>query len=70
MKKIVSFFGDRSELFAELNRRAEDYARTLGLEYRWVPQLPFSEEEVVEDKKGKNRGFIAKKLFFSWKYRK
>ena len=42
MKKIVSFFGDRSELFIELNRRAEDYAASLGLEYRWAPQLPFS----------------------------
>ena len=31
MKKVVSFFGDRSALFADLNRRAEDYARTLGL---------------------------------------
>ena len=45
MRKIVSFFGDRSALFTELNRRAEEYARSLDLEYRWVPQLPFSEEE-------------------------
>ena len=58
MKKVVSFFGDRSALFADLNRRAEDYARTLGLEYRWVPQLPFSEEEVVEELRHADAGII------------
>ena len=26
MKKIVSFFGDRSEIFCDLNKRAEEYA--------------------------------------------
>ena len=58
MKKVVSFFGDWSELFAELNRRAEEYALTLGLEYRWVPQLPFSEEEVVEELRHADAGII------------
>jgi len=58
MKKIVSFFGDRSELFARLNRRAEDYARSLDLEYRWVPQLPFSEAEVIRELQNADAGII------------
>ena len=58
MKKIVSFFGDRSELFTELNRRAEAYARSLDLEYKWVPQLPFSEEEVVAELRNADAGII------------
>ena len=58
MKKIVSFFGDRSELFTDLNRRAEDYARRLDLEYKWVPQLPFSQEEVVRELRDADAGII------------
>ena len=58
MRKVVSFFGDRSALFTELNRRAEDYARSLDLEYRWVPQLPFSEEEVVGELQHADAGII------------
>ena len=58
MKKIVSFFGDRSPLFTQLNRRAEEYARSLDLEYRWAPQLPFSEEEVVRELREADAGII------------
>ena len=58
MKKIVSFFGDRSPLFTELNRRAEEYARSLDLEYRWVPQLPFNAEEVVKELREADAGII------------
>lgn len=58
MKKIVSFFGDRSALFTELNRRAEDYARSLDLEYKWVPQLPFSREEVIRELREADAGII------------
>ena len=58
MKKIVSFFGDKSDIFCELNRRAEEYARTLGIEYRWVPQLPFSEESVIRELKDADAGII------------
>ncbi len=58
MKKIVSFFGDRSPLFTELNRRAEEYARSLDLEYRWVPQLPFNGEEVVKELREADAGII------------
>lgn len=58
MKKIVSFFGDKSDIFCELNRRAEEYARTLGIEYRWVPQLPFSEESVIRELQDADAGII------------
>lgn len=58
MKKIVSFFGDRSEIFEELNCKAEEYARSLGLEYRWAPQLPFSEESVIKELQEADAGII------------
>lgn len=58
MKKIVSFFGDKSEIFCELNRRAEEYAGSLGLEYRWAPQLPFSEESVIRELQNADAGII------------
>jgi phosphoglycerate dehydrogenase-like enzyme len=58
MKKIVSFFGDKTELFSELNRRAEEYAQSLGMEYLWVPQCPFSEESVIEELSKADAGII------------
>lgn len=58
MKKIVSFFGDRTEAFCELNKRAEEYAKSLGIEYRWVPQLPFTEESVIEELRNADAGII------------
>ncbi len=58
MKRIVSFFGDRSPLFTELNRRAEAYARERDLEYVWAPQLPFSEEDVVARLREADAGII------------
>ncbi len=58
MKRIVSFFGDKSEIFNELNRKAEEYARSLGIEYRWAPQLPFSEESVIKELREADAGII------------
>lgn len=58
MKKIVSFFGEHSEIFDELNRRAEEYAASLDLEYRWVPQKPFSEESVIRELQNADAGII------------
>lgn len=58
MKKIVSFFGDKSDIFCELNRRAQEYAESLGMEYRWVPQLPFSEESVISELQNADAGII------------
>lgn len=58
MKKLVSFFGDQSEIFCELNRRAEEYARSLDIEYRWAPQLPFSQENVIKELQNADAGII------------
>lgn len=58
MKKIVSFFGDKTEVFCKLNRQAEGYAKARGLDYRWVPQNPFSVEEVIEELKNADVGII------------
>lgn len=58
MKKIVSFFGDVSEVFCELNDRAKAYAKTIGFEYQWAPQLPFNEADVKEKLKNADAGII------------
>ena len=47
MKKIVSFFGDSSDIFVELNKRAAEYSAGLGLEYAWSLQAPFNRESVI-----------------------
>lgn len=58
MKKIVSFFGDRSPLFAELNQKAQEYAASLGMEYRWVPQTPFDQNDVIKHLQQADCGII------------
>ncbi len=58
MKKIVSFFGDQTDVFKKLNERAKDYAASLGMEYRWAPQLPFSQENVIRELQEADAGII------------
>lgn len=58
MKRIVSFFGDKSEVFCELNKRADEYAASLGMKYEWIPQLPFSKENVINELKNSDAGII------------
>ncbi len=58
MKKIVSFFGDKSEIFCELNDRAREYAKALDIEYQWIPQLPFNKQKVIEEIKKADSGII------------
>lgn len=58
MKKIVSLFGEKSELFYALNQKAEAYAHSLNLEYRWAPQSPFSEESAIHELKNADAGII------------
>lgn len=58
MKKVVSLFGEESELFYALNQRAESYARSLNLEYHWAPQSPFSEENAIRELKKADAGII------------
>lgn len=58
MKSIVSFFGERSPIFEDLNSRARDYAAARGLAYRWAPQLPFSQSEVIGLLRDSDAGII------------
>lgn len=48
MYKFVSFFGEPSPLFDELNKKAEVYARSRGLDYVWAPQTPYNVSEVID----------------------
>ncbi len=45
--KFVSFFGEHSPIFDELNARAASYAKERGFEYQWAPQKPFDKEQVI-----------------------
>lgn len=47
MKKFISFFGEHSPIFDELNNRAAAYAASLGFEYTWSVQKPFDKEQVT-----------------------
>ena len=58
MRKIVSFFGDKSEIFCKLNKKAEEYANSLDMEYRWAPQIPFSQDQVIEELQNADAGII------------
>ena len=58
MKKIVSFFGDPSPVFEALNQRAQEYAAQRGFEYRWVPQKPFNQAQVIQCLQESDMGLI------------
>lgn len=58
MKKIVSFFGDKSATFEELNKMAGEYAAKLGFDYQWAPQLPFDQQNVIEHLREVDAGII------------
>ena len=58
MKKLVCLYGTPSELYNELNKKAKDYAAGLGLEYVWVPQMPFSNESAIAALQGADAGII------------
>ena len=56
MKKIVSFFGEPSPVFDD--RRAESYAAEKGFAYRWVPQKPFDQAQVIQCLQESDMGLI------------
>ncbi|MHB8131405.1 MAG: phosphoglycerate dehydrogenase [Mobilitalea sp.] len=58
MKKIVSFFGTRNDVFNELNERAAKYALEKGLEYEWAPQSPFDKLDVINKLNNADAGII------------
>ncbi len=58
MKTLVSFFGERSELFQELNERAAAYAKMKDIEFIWAPQNPFDADSVVRHLNNADAGLI------------
>lgn len=58
MIKYVSFFGEHSPLFDELNQKACTYAAEKGIEYVWVPQKPYCVEEVIDQLNDADVGMI------------
>ena len=58
MTKFVSFFGERSPLFEELNERTRAYALNKGIEYVWIPQSPYNLDEVVANLNDADAGMI------------
>jgi phosphoglycerate dehydrogenase-like enzyme len=58
MKKIVSLFGEESDVFTSLNEKARAYAASLSLEYVWAPMIPFQEGAAIEALKDADAGII------------
>lgn len=58
MKKIVSFFGECSDIFVKLNAKTQSYAEQKGFAYEWAPQTPFSEKSVISHLKTADVGII------------
>jgi phosphoglycerate dehydrogenase-like enzyme len=63
MKKIVSFFGEKTPVFESLNEKASVYAEEKGMEYFWSLQTPFDQEEVVRQLKHADAGIIDIQVF-------
>lgn len=58
MKKLVSFFGEQSDIFIELNKMAQEYAKEKGIEYEWLPQNPYNVKRVIEALNQADAGLI------------
>lgn len=58
MIKFVSFFGERSALFEQLNERAVQYAADKGIEFVWVPQKPYDRADVIARLNDADAGMI------------
>lgn len=48
MYKFVSFFGEPSPVFDELNEKAKLYAKSRGIEFSWAVQKPYDVDNVIE----------------------
>jgi phosphoglycerate dehydrogenase-like enzyme len=58
MKKIVSFFGENTPVFADLNKKAAEYAASRGLQYKWVQEIPYNRADVIRELKDADAGII------------
>lgn len=63
MKKFVSLFGEQTEIFEELNKKAATYAKEKNLDYVWVPQQPFDQDNVIRTLQGADVGLIDIQTF-------
>lgn len=58
MRKIVSFFGEDTDVFRMLNKKAKEYALCQGYEYKFVIQKPFDKNSVIEELRQADAGII------------
>ena len=58
MYKFVSFFGEHSPLFDELNEKTRAYAAAKGIDFVWIPQKPYAVEEVIAQLNDADAGMI------------
>lgn len=58
MYRFVSFFGEQSPLFEELNEKAREYAAARDIEYVWAPQKPYDAEDVIRYLNESDAGLI------------
>ncbi|RKJ46995.1 hypothetical protein D7X98_01540 [bacterium 1XD8-76] len=58
MIKFVSFYGENSSVFEELNEKTRQYAAEKGIEYIWRPQTPYNVEEIIKNLNDADAGMI------------
>ena len=58
MKKMVSLFAKRNELYTILNEKAKVYAAEKGIQFEWVPMDPYTVEACVDALKDADCGLI------------
>ena len=58
MVKFVSFFGEHSPIFDELNQKVKEYAAARDIEYVWVPQTPYNVDTVIAELNDADAGMI------------
>ena len=58
MKRLVSFFGEESDVFLQLNREAKEYAASRGIDYVWSVQKPYDREAVIQELNQSDAGLI------------
>ena len=58
MRRLVSFFGERTPIFNGLNQEIAAYAAQKGIEYIWKPQVPFDREQVITFLQDADAGLI------------
>ena len=58
MKKMVSLFAKRNELYTMLNEKARIYAAEKGIDFEWKPMEPYTVEACIDALKDADCGLI------------